>query len=417
MFRKLVLENGVRVVAERMPALKSVTVGIWVNVGSRDEGPGEEGLSHFLEHMFFKGTSRRTATDISRTIDALGGELNAFTTRESTTFYVKVLDQHVAAAIDLLADLFHHSRFDQKEIEKEKQVVLEEIRMVQDDPEDLVQDLHAEQVLAGHPLGRSILGEPATIQSIRRRDLVDYINRHYQPEETIIAIAGNFDHRDVLPLLRKAFGSFHRRAARHADRRPPTISGGVQARRKPLEQAHLCVGLPGIAADRKERYAAHALNAILGGSVSSRLFQVIREDAGLAYSVYSYLSTYSDCGTLTVFSATRPREAGRVLRLIRRELTRMRSHGLTRAELARAKRHLKGSIMLSLDSTSSRMNKLAKDELFEGRHVPLDEVLARIDDVRSDRVIELARQLIDFDRIGITGLGPVSRGSLEAAFG
>jgi predicted Zn-dependent peptidase len=417
MFRKVILENGVRLVAERMPALKSVTVGIWVNVGSRDEEPGEEGLSHFLEHMLFKGTRRRTATEISREIDGLGGELNAFTTRETTTFYVKVLDQHLAPALDLLADLFHHSRFEQKEINKERQVVLEEIRMVEDDPEDLVQDLHTEQVLADHPLGRPILGKPAVISAVRQPHLRRYVDRYYHPLEVVIAVAGNFDFNALLPLIRSHFSRFHRDAPRRVRRWPAQIAGGLHVRRKPLEQAHLCIGLPGVRADHKQRYAAHALNAVLGGSVSSRLFQVIREDAGLAYSVYSYLSSYSDAGTLTIFSATRPDAAPRVVELIRRELQRLRRNGLSAAELARAKNHLKGSVMLSLDSTASRMNKIAKDELFEGRHVPLDEVLTRIDGVRTHHVLELARELIDADRLAVTALGPVSQRSLEAAVG
>jgi len=207
-YRKLVLENGLRVVTERMPALKSVTVGIWVNVGSRDEGAGEEGLSHFLEHMFFKGTTSRSATQISREIDALGGELNAFTSRESTTFYVKVLDQHIKPALALLSDIFHQSRFAPKEVEKEKQVVLEEIRMVQDDPEDLVQELHTELAMKRHPLGRSILGCTDTIKALRREQLLRYVRTHYHPQQTVISVAGSFDLKALMPLLEQSFGSF-----------------------------------------------------------------------------------------------------------------------------------------------------------------------------------------------------------------
>ncbi|MBI3357536.1 MAG: insulinase family protein, partial [Nitrospirae bacterium] len=289
MYRKLTLDNGVRLVTERIPTLKSVTVGMWVNAGSRDESPTQAGYSHFIEHMFFKGTTTRSATDISREIDALGGEMNAFTTRETTTFYVKVLDQHLPKALDLLSDLFHRSRFGTKEIEKEKQVVLEEIRMVQDDPEDLVQELHTGLVMGRHPLSRPILGQEATIARLRRQDLLDYVGAHYRPQEMVLAVAGNFDQRQLEKTIARTFG--RRRQSVHAAPRkrwPPEICGGVVMRRKPLEQVHLCVGLKGIPAGHKDRYAAYVLNSVLGGSVSSRLFQEVREKRGLAYSIYSF---------------------------------------------------------------------------------------------------------------------------------
>jgi predicted Zn-dependent peptidase len=415
MFRRIVLDNGVRIVAERMPALNSVTVGIWVNVGSRDEDAGEEGLSHFLEHMFFKGTATRTAAEISHEIDALGGELNAFTTRETTTFYVKVLDQYLKQAIALLADLFHHSRFLPKEIEKEKQVVLEEIRMVEDDPEDLVQELHTQQILPKHPLGKPILGDAAAIQRLRREDLLGYVRDHYQASDTVIAMAGNFEFKPAMALLRRAFESAPEGNGVRLRRWPPQVTGGMQVRRKPLEQAHLCLGLPGIQHDHKDRYAAHVLNAQLGGSVSSRLFQVVRERYGLAYSIYSYLSAFSDAGTLTIYAGSRPREAARVLDLICRELKRLRREPVKPEELERAKNYLKGSLMLGLDSTSSRMSKLAKDELYEGRHVGLDELLARIDRVSAGEILRLGRELFDPARLGVTVLGPVRRAAVEAA--
>lgn len=412
MYRKLVLENGLRVVMERMPALKSVTVGIWVNVGSRDEGAGEEGLSHFIEHMFFKGTRSRTATQISREIDALGGEMNAFTSRETTTFYVKVLDQQLLQALDLLADLFHHSRFDAKEVEKEKQVVLEEIRMVQDDPEDFVQELHTEQTLMRHPLGRPILGSVGTIQGLRRTDLLRYMEAHYHPRQTVVTVAGNFDLKMLLPALESSFGRCEEGSSPRFDRRPPRVKGGLVVRKKRLEQAHLCLGLRGIPLGHKDRYAAHALNAVLGGSVSSRLFQEVREKRGLAYSIYSYLSSFSDSGTLTVYAATRPREAPRVLDLVCKEIRRLRTKGLERKELERAKNQMKGSLMLSLESTHSRMSKLAKDELYEGRHVSLDEMMAEIDRVSPAQVHRLSRELLEVDGLAVTALGPVSERSI-----
>lgn len=413
MYRKFVLDNGLRVVAERIPTLKSVTIGIWVNVGSRDERKGEEGLSHFIEHMFFKGTRRRSAAQISREIDALGGEMNAFTGRETTTFYVKVQDQQVEPALELLADLFHHSRFDSREVQKEKQVVLEEIRMVQDDPEDLVQDLHTKQALARHPLGRPILGHAATIKALRRQNLLTYTRRHYDPRHTIVAVAGNFEAKTVEPLLARFFGRFKATGFPQPDRWPPEIKGGVIVRQKPLEQVHLCLGLKGVPAGHKDRYAAHALNGILGGSVSSRLFQEIREKRGLAYSIYSYLSTFSDAGTLTVYAATRPKEAPRVIELICRELSRLRSSGVGKKELDRAKNQMKGSLMLSLESSHSRMSKLAKDELYLGHHTSLADMLVEIDRVSEEQVHRLSGELFEPRSLSITALGPISRNAIQ----
>ncbi len=413
MYRKLVLDNGLRVVTERIPTLRSVTVGIWVTVGSRDEQKGEEGLSHFIEHMFFKGTRRRSATQISREIDALGGEMNAFTGRETTTFYVKVQDQQLEPALELLADLFHHSRFDARAIQKEKQVVLEEIRMVQDDPEDLVQDLHTKQALARHPLGRPILGRSSTIKALRRQHLLDYTRRHYDPHRTIIAVAGNFEAKTLEPLLARFFGRFRSNGFPQPNRWPPEIKGGVIVQRKPLEQVHLCLGVKGVPAGHKDRYAAHALNGILGGSVSSRLFQEIREKRGLAYSIYSYRSSFSDAGTLTVYAATRPKEALWVIELVCRELNRLRSSGVGKKELERAKNQMKGSLMLSLESSDSRMSKLAQDELYLGHHTSLADMLAEIDRVSEEQVHRLSWELFDLSCLSITALGPVSRNAIQ----
>ncbi len=415
MYRKFQLDNGLRIVTESIPTLRSVTVGIWVNVGSRDEQVGEEGLSHFLEHMFFKGTQSRTARDISREMDALGGEMNAFTGRETTTFYVKVLDQHLEQALVLLADLFHGSCFPSRELEKEKQVVLEEIRTVQDDPEDLLQDLHTEQVMRRHPLGRPILGKPETVSSLRRRDLLRYVGTHYDPRQTIVAIAGHFKERPLAKLIERLFGPFRAPTQPRAHRQPPAVSGGVLVQRKQLEQVHLCMGLQGVGASDTNRYAAHVLNTIFGGSVSSRLFQEVREKRGLAYSIYSYLSTYSDAGTMTIYAGTRSREAGRVVEVVCREIRRIQRDGITRNELVLAKNHLKGSLMLGLESSHGRMSKLAKDELYLGAPVSLNEMVSRIDAVSMGQVHALSRRLFDDRSRSLTALGPVSERTLTAA--
>jgi predicted Zn-dependent peptidase len=414
MYRKIVLDNGVRVVTERMPSAKSVTVGVWVNVGSRDEEQGEEGFSHFIEHMLFKGTRTRSAMQISREIDALGGEMNAFTGRETTTFYVKVLDQHLSQALALLSDLFHHAKFASKEIEKEKQVVLEEVRMVEDDPEDLAQDWHMEQALNGHPLGRPILGQAAVIRGLRRERLLHFVEAHYHPSETVISVAGNFNMKELVPLLSRYFGNFTKPQRPKLNRWPSEIHAGLYTRRKPLQQAHLCLGLKGLRLDHKDRYALHALNAAVGGSVSSRLFQEVREKRGLAYSIYSYASSYSDTGALTIYAATRPREAARVIDLVRREMKRFHRQGIDREELQRVKEQIKGGLMLSVESTQSRMSKLAKDELYHGRHLSLEEMTTEIDRISGNQILRLAHELFSSESLSVTVLGPISRRALQS---
>jgi predicted Zn-dependent peptidase len=385
-----------------------------VNVGSRDERRGEEGLSHFLEHMFFKGTRSRSATQISREIDALGGEMNAFTTRETTTFYVKVLDQQLEAALELLSDLFYRSRFESKEVEKEKQVVLEEIRMVQDDPEDLVQELHMKHTLGSHPLGRPILGQAPRIQALGRNDLLAYVGSHYDSERTVVAVAGNFSWKQLEKLLARYFSSSHKGTPIVSSRRPPEVGGGVLVKRKRLEQVHLCLGLQGLAAGHKDRYAAHALNGVLGGSVSSRLFQEVREKRGLVYSIYSFLSTYSDGGMITVYAGTRPKEIQRVVEVVCRDLKKLRTHGIDARDLARVKNQMKGSLMLSLESSHSRMSKLAKDELTQGRHISLAQMITDIDHVTTDQVYRVAQTLLDQRCLSITALGPIAPTSLRS---
>jgi len=388
---------------------------MWVNAGSRDETPAQAGYSHFIEHMFFKGTETRSAAEISREIDALGGELNAFTTRETTTFYIKVLDQHLPKALELLSDLFHRSRFGTKEIEKEKQVVLEEIRMVQDDPEDLVQELHTGLMMGRHPLSCPILGQESTIAQVRRKDLREYIDMHYRPEEMVLAVAGSFDQRQLEKMMERMFGTYAPSKSHLPRKRwPPDIHKGVIMKRKSLEQVHLCVGLQGVSAGHKDRYAAYVLNSVLGGSVSSRLFQEIREKRGLAYSIYSFLSGYSDGGTVTIYAGTRASEIERVLDLIRREIRKMGIRGVDREELRRTKDQMKGSLMLSLESSHSRMNKLAKDELIAGCHTSLEEMLSEIDGITVSQVARVAKAMFDPDRLAITALGPLTPRQIAA---
>jgi len=402
-------------VLERMSSLRSVALGVWATVGSRYEGKGEEGLSHFIEHMMFKGTRNRSAAQISNEIDALGGEMNAFTTHESTAYYVKVLDQQVGAAFDLLADLFHHSRFGAKDIEKEKQVVLEEIRTVQDDPEDYLHELHAKDVLGTHPIGRPILGTSRSMRQMSRHALLRYKQRHYRPENTIVTVAGNFSFPQLLDQINEYFGQWQGESTERLagkidnDCWPSQPSTRHSLHIKPLEQVHLCVGFKGLPVGHPDRYAAYVVNTILGGGVSSRLFQEIREKRGLAYTIYSHLSSFLDGGILTVYAATRPTEMEAVIDQICKEAKKMCRRGVAMKELERTKTQLKGNLMLGLEGTYGRMNKLAKDELYQGRHVTLQEIVKAIDRISPDQIRLLSHKLLDQKEFVVTALGPIPR--------
>jgi predicted Zn-dependent peptidase len=407
-FEKVVLGNGIRVVAERISSVKSVSIGIWVNVGSRDEDPEDHGISHFLEHMFFKGTEKRTAQEIAREIDSIGGELNAFTSRETTTFYAKVLDEHLPRAVELLSDNFHYSRFEPREIERERQVVMEEIKMVEDDPEDLVHDLYTQDLWKKNPLGRTILGTPASIGGITRGKILRFLRRRYHPKEIVVSVAGNFDPNLLFKTLDRAFGSFSGKEAEIRPRVKPGFSEGVLLRKRKLEQVHLCLGTRGLPQGHPDRYALYILSTILGGSVSSRLFQEVRERRGLAYSIYSYLSSYQDVGLFTVYAATSRENFPKVISLILKEFKKIREKGVDVVELVKAKNHIKGSLMLSMESTSSRMSKLAKEELYFGRYFSLEEILGEIDKV-DDRVQALTREIFQPASYSLTALGAATR--------
>ena len=342
--------------------------------------------------------------------------MNAFTTHEATAFYVKVLDQQISSALDLLSDLFHHSRFASKEIERERQVILEEIRSVKDDPEDFVHELHAKDVLGCHPLGRSILGEPQTMEHLHRRDLIKYIQTHYHPQKTVISVAGNFELPNLTSLLNAHFGSWARQKNGDIPSRlspwPEKPAGRKFIHTKKLEQVHLCLGFKGLPVGHPDRYAANILNTILGGGVSSRLFQEVREKRGLAYTIYSHLSSYSDGGNLTIYAATRSTEAQAVVDLVCKEIQKLCRRGVTDTELERTKTQLKGNLMLGLEGTYGRMNKLAKDELYQGRHVSLQEMLKEIDRITRQDLNRLSKQLFDFNQLVVTALGPISQKAL-----
>jgi predicted Zn-dependent peptidase len=407
-YRKSALPNGIRLVTETMPHARSVAVGIWVETGSRAEPEALGGISHLIEHLVFKGTASRSAEEIARAIDSVGGQMDAFTAKEHTCFYVSVLDERLPLAVDLLTDILRHPLFAPDDIEKEKAVVLQEIKMVEDTPDDLIHDLFAEQIWAGHPLGRPILGRWDVVKHFERDTVLDYFAREYVPARIIIAVAGHAEHERVADLFAAGFEGWGRVAAPQAFT-PPTIRPGVHTVHKALEQVHLVMGLPGVSEVAPERYALYLLNDIIGGSMSSRLFQEIRERQALVYSVHSGQQAYRDTGLFYVYAGTDPANFGKVLRALMKEIRALKKDGVTADELGRAKDHLKGSLILSLESTSSRMNRLARHEMRFGSFMSVDEMLTAIDAVQAADVDALIHRVLDEEQLSLMTLGAVDR--------
>ena len=398
------LTNGVRVLSEPLPDLTSATVGIWVENGSRYERAEQAGISHFLEHLFFKGTARRTAAQIAQEIDAVGGVLNAFTGKEYTCYYAKVLREHLPLALDLLADIFTQSTFAAEEIERERSVIVQEISQVEDTPDDYVHELFNLAFWPGHPLSRPIAGTAETVSRLARDDFLRFLEARYRPDRVLIAAAGALSHDDLLAVAERYFGVLAGSATR-VDGAPPEPRAGVSVHEKRLEQVHLCLGTPGIAQTDAERYAAHLVNLALGGGMSSRLFQEIRERRGKAYTVYSFLSSYCDAGYTGVYVGTSAEWTREVVEVIRGELARVVRDGLAPDELLRAKNQMKGSLLLGLETSDSRMSRIAKNEIYFGRDVPLEEVAAGIDAVTNDDVLRISRRLFRPEALALTVLG------------
>jgi predicted Zn-dependent peptidase len=410
-YRKSVLPNGIRVITERMPHVRSVAVGVWVETGSRREPESRGGMSHLIEHLVFKGTATRSAEEIARTMDSVGGQMDAFTTKEHTCFYVQVLDEHLPLAVDLLTDILLHPKFDGDELEREKSVVLQEIKMVEDTPDDIVHDIFAAQVWEGHPLGRPILGTRDLVTGFGRDLIADHFVEEYVPPKVIIAVAGNVTHDRVLELFASGFDRFSRMPLERPDA-PPPFTPGVNMVHKQLEQVHVVMGFPGLKQSDPRRYAAFLLNDVVGGSMSSRLFQEVRERQGLVYAIHSGVQAYLDTGVLYLYAATDPGNFAKVLKSVLKELRDLKKSGITLDELKRAKDHLKGSLMLSLESTSSRMNRLAKHEMHLGSFLTMDQMIAAIERVEHDEVQALVSELLDEDRLALTTLGPLDRRNL-----
>lgn len=403
MYQKHVLPNGVRILTEEIEHVRSVAIGLWVGTGSRYETEGYEGISHFIEHMFFKGTENRTPRQLAESLEAVGGQLNAFTTKEFTCYFAKVLDEDISLAIDVLSDMFFNSRFDSKEIDKEKNVVIEEIKMYQDTPDELIHDLFSQYVWNGHPLGKPILGVENTINSLNREKIMHYLETRYTPDQVVIAVAGKIKHEDIVQRL-SVFGDFQRKRKNVAG---GEIQGSIfrNAVGKDTEQMHLIVGVPGLGQDDQDMYVLHIINNILGGGLSSRLFQEIREQRGLAYSVYSYHSTYADTGLFAVYAGTNPAKTEEVIKCVLEEMNTLKKEGITEEELARTKAQIKGNLLLGLESVSSRMSRLGKTELTFGRVKTAEESVEQLEKVTLPDIKRVMERLWIKDKISILTLG------------
>jgi predicted Zn-dependent peptidase len=406
-----VLDNGLRLITETMPQVRSVTIGVWLTRGSRHDGAERSGIAHFVEHMLFKGTTSRTAEGLAQEIDSIGGHLDAFTAKEYASYYIKVLDEHLPIAVDLLSDLVLNPALRDEDVTREQKVVLEEIKMVEDTPDDLVHELFTQQFWEGHPLGRPILGSRETVEALTSGTLREFFAGAYVASNLVVAAAGNLEHARVRELVARAFDRLAAKGA-PADDQPPRSCGGLSARAKDLEQSHLVMGTSAYPQRHEDRYVSYILNTVLGGSMSSRLFQNVREKRGLAYAVFSGLNAYRDAGALTIYAGCATDSVAQVVDLVVEELKGMKTAPVTAEELRRAKDHLKGSLMLSLENTASRMSHLARQEIYFERQFGLDETLDGIEAVTPDDVMRVAGELFANGSLAATVLGPARAGTL-----
>lgn len=399
------LGNGLRVITEAMPHVRSVSVGIWIDSGSRRESAEQNGISHFIEHMLFKGTTRRSAEDIARSVDSIGGNLDAFTAKELVCYNTKVLDEHLSLAFDVIADLVLHPLFRDEDIEKEKGVILEEIKMEADSPDYLVHEIFSSNFWKDHPLGKPILGTRETVKRFDRKMVHDHYSAVYAPANMVITAAGNLTHQRLVALAAEHFESTAPGDRLAPDAVPATHARIALRNKKALEQVHMCLGVPSYPLPHEERFACYVLNTLLGGGMSSRLFQNIRERQGLAYAVFSELNPYRDTGCLSIYAGTSIESARKVVESIMKEFRDLKENAVADEELRRAKDHLKGSLMLSLESTASRMSNLARQEMYFGHFFTLDELIESIESVTAGDVRRIAQTFFDPKQIALTVLG------------
>jgi predicted Zn-dependent peptidase len=407
MVQKTILPNGIRIITEALPYLYSVSVGIWVDNGSRDETPEENGISHFIEHMIFKGTRQRSALEIAKEMDAIGGMSNAFTSKEQTCFYTRVLETHLEQGVQILLDIFLNSVFDPEELERERLVVLQEINMVEDTPDEFTHVLLGETAYQGNPLAQSILGTPETVGAIDQRKIISYLKRTYSPERIVVAAAGKVDHDTFVNLVASGLNGIAL-GTTSQDRRVPNLSTRTRVVYKDLEQIHLAWATRAPASSDPQRYISTLLNVLMGGNMSSRLFQEVREKRGLAYSIYSFLSSYQDIGMWGIYTAVGKETLPQTLEVIGLELQKLKNGELTRPELEAAKEFVKGGFLLGAESSDNRMTRIAKNEMIFGRDLPFEEILADLAKVTVDEVIALANQFLRPEDFSLVSLGPIT---------
>lgn len=404
---KTILKNGIKVITQKMPHFRSVSMGVWVNVGARDESSDESGLSHFIEHMIFKGTEKRTAFEIAKEFDAIGGQTNAFTSIENTCYHAKVMDTHLETMVDILSDVFLNSVFDEREVENERTVILQEIAMAQDNPDEYIHILSGMNFWGNDSLGRSVLGSRENITHFNSDTIKKFFHLFYQPERIVVSVAGNLDHNHFLDIAGPVFESI-RPGNDFSQRITPDEHCMVNIHYRDLELGHICLGTKGMSITDSRRYTFSLLNTILGGNMSSRLFQEIREKRGLAYSVYSYATSFVDTGMFGAYAGVAPKNIQTSIQLILEEIFKIKNTRVDSTELRYAKEFTKGNLMLASESNDNQMVRMAQNETHFGRFVPLEEVLKKVEDVSEDDILELAQSLFQNNRFALTVLGPVT---------
>ncbi|MCP4683020.1 MAG: insulinase family protein [Desulfobacterales bacterium] len=404
---KTILNNGIRILTKNVPHVRSVSMGVWVNVGARDETFDESGLSHFIEHMIFKGTRKRDAFQIAKEFDAIGGQTNAFTSTELTCYHAKVMDSHLETMVEILSDIFLNSLFDPIEVERERPVILQEIGMVEDTPEEFVHTILSHNFWGEHPLGRSILGTQENLVRFDAGTIKNFFHRFYQPERIVISVAGNLDHNGFIDLIKPTFEPI-KSGNSLPKRELPMVAPRSSITQRDLEQVHICMGMEGLGICDPKRYALSLLNTILGGNMSSRLFQEIRENRGLAYSVYSFMSSNVDSGMVGVYAGVSPQKVNETIEVILNELKTLGQKKIDSAELHDAKEFTKGNILLSLENTDNLMVRLAQNEIHFNREIPIENIIKKIEDVTRDEILDLAQDIFEKDQMAFSILGPVS---------
>lgn len=406
MFNKTILGNGIKILTEEINEFKSASIGVWVHAGPHMETPEQNGISHFIEHMMFKGTENHTATEIAEIMDSVGAHLNAFTEKEQTCYYTRVVDHHIPLAVDILADMFNNSLFDPDEIERERGVILEEIRMYEDDPSDVVFEEFNKTLWGDHSLSRPTLGRIETVSNFKKEDFEKFMEDFYCPENVTIAAAGHFKHQDIVKMIEEKFGD-NEGVSKKVKLDLPSFHNRHKLRYKDCEQTYLCMGGKGVSQRDERKFTFFVLDSILGGSMSSKLFQEIREKRGLVYTVSTFTNSYCDTAHFGIYACTRKENLREVISLSRQILDDIRENGVTEKEVHRAKEHIKGDISLALESTSNRMIRLNKSELYHNRMIPIEEIIKKIDSVTVEGVNQLSRELLNFDNFAVTILGPI----------